>query len=338
MSNSQLPADDITEILDKLFGKALRLDETDEKSSPEQNSLKKIDTTSKNLVEGSTTITDSRKEEKQKKLKSLVHPNYKLEDFSYLTKSIKATAYPKTQPIQCDRCKGHFFINKPKGRCVFHPYRWRNADPTFRCCGKRKWSMGCSQNDYHVFRYKEYQYLESLIPFRETTTKKTPKTLFAAGIDCEMGYSELGYELIRLTIVDWESGNTVYDKVVHPKGKVLDLNTVFSGMVRIDEGTKDPLTGEYIGHVGFDQLWEEISEYISSSTILIGHGLENDFAVLRMIHHNVIDTCILYSLSSTRRLALKFLASKYLNREIQTGTHDSAEDAKAAIDLVNLKL
>lgn len=33
---------------------------------------------------------------------------------------------------------------------------------------------------------------------------------------------------------------------------------------------------------------------IDASTIIIGHGLENDLKTLRMIHHQCVDTAILF--------------------------------------------
>jgi hypothetical protein len=54
----------------------------------------------------------------------------------------------------------------------------------------------------------------------------------------------------------------------------------------------------------------------------------------------VLDTTILYPHPSgpPARCALRVLASKYLRRTIQQGAHDSAVDARAALDLVALKI
>jgi len=80
------------------------------------------------------------------------------------------------------------------------------------------------------------------------------------------------------------------------------------------------------------------------STILLGHSLNSDLTALKMTHPAIIDTSILYPhpRGPPLKSSLKFLAQKYLSREIQAnrGTllgHDSIEDAKACLDLVRLK-
>ena len=67
------------------------------------------------------------------------------------------------------------------------------------------------------------------------------------------------------------------------------------------------------------------------------------------MHTRVIDTCLIYGhpAGPPFRHKLRWLAAKYLDRHIQvegvdeSGApigHDSAEDARASLDLVNLKL
>jgi RNA exonuclease 1 len=81
---------------------------------------------------------------------------------------------------------------------------------------------------------------------------------------------------------------------------------------------------------------------VYKETILVGHSLENDLMALRISHDLVIDTAVLYkyNLGPRCKIALRVLANKYLSREIQnTGSgHDSAEDARAALDLALLKI
>ena len=47
----------------------------------------------------------------------------------------------------------------------------------------------------------------------------------------------------------------------------------------------------------------------------------------------IIDTVFLFHFKRQRRLSLRFLASYLLGLDIQKGTHDSIEDARAAIKL-----
>lgn len=82
---------------------------------------------------------------------------------------------------------------------------------------------------------------------------------------------------------------------------------------------------------------------LTPQTILIGHSLNSDLQALQMTHPFVVDTSILYPHPRGYPLksSLKWLAQKYLSREIQAQTgaigHDSIEDARACLDLVKLK-
>ncbi|OAA33436.1 Ribonuclease H-like protein [Moelleriella libera RCEF 2490] len=82
---------------------------------------------------------------------------------------------------------------------------------------------------------------------------------------------------------------------------------------------------------------------IAPTTPLIGHGLENDLNAVRVVHPVLIDTAILYPhrRGLPSRNSLKYLMSTKLQKEIQKETalgHDSAEDARAAGELVRLRV
>lgn len=85
----------------------------------------------------------------------------------------------------------------------------------------------------------------------------------------------------------------------------------------------------------------EICAFMDASTIIVGHGLENDLLAMEMIHFRCIDTALQYpNASSQHKNKLKYLAQKFLDRPIQQSHdgHNSHEDALAALDLVKLKL
>ena len=88
---------------------------------------------------------------------------------------------------------------------------------------------------------------------------------------------------------------------------------------------------------------ERLLSLLTPHTILVGHSLNADLEVLKITHPFIIDTSILYQHSRGPPLkpSLKWLAQKYLNREIQKGHgisgHDSIEDAQACLDLVKIK-
>ncbi|KAK3365670.1 hypothetical protein B0T24DRAFT_395448 [Lasiosphaeria ovina] len=86
---------------------------------------------------------------------------------------------------------------------------------------------------------------------------------------------------------------------------------------------------------------------VSPETPLIGHGLENDLNALRIVHPTIIDTILLYPhrRGLPLRNSLKVLMDTLLNKVIQKTEvdgkivgHDSAEDARAAGELVRLKV
>jgi RNA exonuclease 1 len=84
-------------------------------------------------------------------------------------------------------------------------------------------------------------------------------------------------------------------------------------------------------------------ELLTPRVILVGHSLDSDLKALKMTHPFIIDTSILYPhpRGPPLKSSLKFLAEKYLSREIQKGHgvagHDSVEDAKACLDLLKQK-
>jgi RNA exonuclease len=82
-----------------------------------------------------------------------------------------------------------------------------------------------------------------------------------------------------------------------------------------------------------------LKHYVSRTTIIMGHGLENDLIALRLIHYSVIDTALLYPHPRGRpyRLGLKDLVKREMGLDIQTAGekgHSSIEDSAAASLLV----
>ena len=154
--------------------------------------------------------------------------------------------------------------------------------------------------------------------------------LFA--VDCEMVETKNGLELARVSIVD-ESLKCVYDQLVKPECPIIDYNTRFSG---IDEDTLKDVT------TTLSDVQTELVTILPSDCILVGHSLENDFHVLKLMHPYVIDTSCLFTPYATplSKPSLRMLASKLLSADIQvkTGGHNSVEDASACMKLVLLKL
>lgn len=235
----------------------------------------------------------------------------------------------------CQRCKVEFKLEDAlkKVECRYHSGKPIKNDHNVRiylCCGGALGATDtepCAQWDRHVFYWLGPEEMHKAIPFVQTELVWGSKkgSLEAVGIDCEMGYTDRGFELLRITAIDFFTGEEAFDILVKPKGTVIDLNTRWSGVAEIKPEA-----------VTFEDAIALLGEVIDSNTILVGHGLENDMNAMRLIHDKIVDTAVLYprnKTSPTFRYALKNLAFKYLGRNIQAGQHDSGEDSIAAIDI-----
>ncbi|KAI5201657.1 hypothetical protein E4T39_05158 [Aureobasidium subglaciale] len=240
------------------------------------------------------------------------------------------------------------------------------------CCQELQGTPGCTQCDTHVFKVSEGKRLASIMPFINTPDNSRPtkgpngQPPHAVTFDCEMGYTVCGLELIRLTAVSWPEGHCLVDVLVRPQGTILDLNTRWSGVTAdmfssaipyedkvamdallpppppgssapapTDDSTNGPLPIVSSPAAARDLL----CSYLTPSTPLIGHGIENDLNSVRLCHPTIIDTIILFPhpRGLPYRFGLKMLTKRHLGRDIQMGGasgHDSLEDARATGDLV----
>ncbi|GAD94590.1 RNA exonuclease Rex3, putative [Paecilomyces variotii No. 5] len=321
----------------------------------------------------------------------LITPLIGREKFGYVTKA------PSQQEIEsakegvqsakgfegCDRCGGRFQVFPGRredgtlatgGACTFHPgkpiYPSRkqtdhitgDRPAYFPCCNETVGtSAGCTKAEYHVFKVSETKRLASILQFEETPSQPDKGPLPPVCFDCEMGYTTLGLELIRLTAVSWPEGKELVDVLVRPMGEILDLNSRFSGVrpehyanaipygtsppEQQDVGSEDGETKETPLQVVDSPAAARalLFKFLQPETPLIGHAIDNDLNACRIIHPTIIDTVILYPhpRGLPMRLGLKVLCKRYLDRDIQTAGdkgHDSKEDARATGDLVRVKV
>ncbi|KAM7187970.1 hypothetical protein V8F33_010927 [Rhypophila sp. PSN 637] len=239
-------------------------------------------------------------------------------------------------------------------------------------------SSGCITGESHVFKAGAPARLAALVPFMETPPNPTVPKDRAVCFDCEMGYTVHGLELLRLTATSWPDGKVLLDVLVYPVGEIIDLNSRYSGVWPEDLVSAVPWTEDVDYEAlaaDEDQEYGEIKDakpqsqkhrkrlpvvpspviardllfkLIAPDTPLIGHGLENDLNALRVIHPTLIDTVLLFPHRAGLpvRQGLKQLMANHLNKIIQADPepgseilgHDSAEDARAAGELVRYRL
>lgn len=277
---------------------------------------------------------------------------------------------------QCDRCKTRFQVFPGRraedgaltsgGTCLYHPARPRrpigdkvdksHREPFYACCNESVGkSTGCTPSDTHVFKISEAKRLALVMPFVETPQNNSLQSNRAVCFDCEMGYTTYGLELIRLTATSWPDGRELLDVLVRPLGEILDLNSRFSGVWPKDFASATPYslplstlptttTTPPLQLVDSPAVARSLLfKHLSPRTPLIGHALENDLNATRIIHPSIIDTALLYPhpRGLPLRNSLKMLMKRHLERDIQMGGalgHDSKEDARAAGELVRLRV
>ncbi|KAL7909087.1 hypothetical protein GGI35DRAFT_426731 [Trichoderma velutinum] len=242
----------------------------------------------------------------------------------------------------------------------------------YHCCGQEVGeSAGCFTHEHHVFKASDAKRLAAILNFAETPENPLAPTDRAVCFDCEMCYTVHGLELVRLTATSWPTGDDLLDVLVQPLGEILDLNSRFSGVWPEDlaaaeswsvnddlKPSKDSdETGSEDGELKSKKKKLKIVSspevardllfsLISPTTPLIGHGLENDLNSVRIVHPTIIDSVLLYphKMGLPYRYGLKTLMNVHMNRKIQQETgpkmlgHDSSEDARAAGDLVRLRV
>jgi len=102
-------------------------------------------------------------------------------------------------------------------------------------------------------------------------------------------HDDLEMEIISISVVDFFTGETLINTLVHPGYHLAGYNTPYSGIdERMLEDAKDK--GDCL--LGAKQAREALLRFVSPETIIVTHNGKTDLLVLRLIHKRVIDTMV----------------------------------------------
>lgn len=217
-----------------------------------------------------------------------------LAQFSYPTlfEAKTPTSQPSTlvgcfeTPQNCCRCGINFTPSKeyspvespPERVCRFHKRRIKRVgrSKVYECCNSTVGSTeGCEVRKWHVF--EGYKRGDPFPRYPKLESTKSDLIRKAVALDAEMFYTTGGYEVSRVTVVDFFTEETIIDVMVLPRHPiVLDYNTQFSGV------TAESYTSGELPVLEFAELKEKLAEIIGDSTILIGHSIDNDLQLLEV--------------------------------------------------------
>ncbi|KAI1541932.1 RNA exonuclease 3 [Pyrenophora tritici-repentis] len=313
----------------------------------------------------------------------------------YLTKSLQKTtsfraanhppndslgSYHRLPTIRIPQEEGYMDVDCTKP-CMYHPGDYVKASQCYNCCNSHVSASVkyCVTTQRHTLRKYKQSDLDRIYQFHMTPPvyagqNRTPRA--AVAIDCEMGTAKLGdSELIRISAIDYFTGEVLVNNLVEPDLPMQSLNTQYSG-VTFDQLNHAVLVGHSLkGKVGArEALWR----FVGPETFIVGHGVNNDLRALQReaalsAQQQLQGVAVLpqgmgvggWGVSSSTlnnqaapfataasqvepkkkkkpkgsgELSLKMLLKRYLGREIQMQGnlgHDSMEDAIAARDLVH---
>ncbi|KAF1842645.1 uncharacterized protein K460DRAFT_407041 [Cucurbitaria berberidis CBS 394.84] len=213
---------------------------------------------------------------------------------------------------------------------VLHPALFTTPESKGAAHERRKLAKQTSDNGWVDTNVANLE--DGIVPENEVEQGSVTAGRHIISVDCEMCKAEDDQlVLTRISLIDWD-GSVVLDKLVKPDVTIKDYLTQWSG-----------ITATMLEHVTttLADIQTELLKLVTPCTILIGHSLNSDLNALKMTHPFIIDTGILYPhpRGSPYKQSLKWLAQKYLKREVQKGAqgHNSVEDARTCLDLVKQK-
>lgn len=246
----------------------------------------------------------------------------------------------------CIRCSAQFSVNVEtgtvsEGECNYHGGRLyaNKTSHYYQCCNGTATSEPCKYGDHHVHEENRLDltgYVGTTTLAKVELSNKERRGRAVFGMDCEMVYTTVGFEIARVTIID-EHLEKALDKFCLPLGAIIDYNTKYSG-----------ITGESLQSCKNDlkHVQRMVRALVSEEDILIGHSLESDLNAIKIHHRTCVDTSVVFPHKKGLpfKRSLKNLMTDIcgigIQQESESGDfgHDSAEDAKAAMQLMFRKL
>ncbi|CCX10693.1 Similar to RNA exonuclease 3; acc. no. Q12090 [Pyronema omphalodes CBS 100304] len=205
----------------------------------------------------------------------------------------------------------------------------------YPCCGQN--NRGCKTAANHVFKAPPVFMTAKYHHFAKTPQRTGLTKCVAIVLDCEMAGVKGGQgELIQLVAVDFFTGKTLIDTLVAPTLPIVDWRSWISGVTKQDMDYAIRM-GKALD--GWQGARKELWKHIDSETILIGHALNHDLDVLRIIHTNVIDSGILARRVSAngQQCSLMRMSKELLGMVVQNhgkSGHDCVEDTLATREVV----
>ncbi|KAJ5707416.1 hypothetical protein N7488_007217 [Penicillium malachiteum] len=219
---------------------------------------------------------------------------------------------------RCSKCRGMFYMSfvSRLHYLTFHRTLWQSQNAEFvldrRC--------NALLDDRHIF----------------PTPELVHEARSAVVLKCETGVSDTGdSELIRVTAIDYYSGEILIDSLVWPDQPMLHYNPRFSGIQPKDMADQFKERKTLRGREGARKaLWK----FIGPQTYVIMHQGHMDMGHLRWYHGRMVDTWELQKRMSDGKQPPEFkkLVKHLLGRQLPNyrGYASTLQDVMATRDLL----